>query len=207
MTFLDFKNRLLKNWWIILLTIVASNIFLLPKTNDPVYLASTTVGININNPQFQSVATSQNSNLAANYDALLKEFSLYLTSRYQSPDIQTELAKRLEKQVNIDLKKPFYSVNTQSAGFVNVSLSVPNEGEAVKFNNAVIAVYDEVILQEWNKNRPSLFTIENSDKSRKFTSTYNKNQPLLQMSALPSLVGVLCGIAIALIFPTFSKKM
>jgi hypothetical protein len=206
MTFSDLRTKILKNSWIILISIILFNLVLLPKTNDSTFLASTTVGVSLNNPQYQAVAIGQNSELASNYDAMLKEFSLYLSSRYQAPDIQTEIAKNLNKQVKIDTKKPFYEVKTQNAGYTNVSYESGNKAEADEFNTAVTKVFDETILTEWNKGRSSLFTIENSDKSRKFTSSVNENKPSVQTSALPSVVGVLVGAFLALILPIFSLR-
>jgi capsular polysaccharide biosynthesis protein len=206
MTFLELRTKLLKNSWIILISIILFNLVLLPKTNDSTFLASTTVGVSLNNPQYQAVATGQNSELASNYDGMLKEFSLYLSSRYQAPDIQSEIAKNLNKQIKIDTKKPFYEVKTQNAGYTNISYESGNRGEATDFNNSVVRVFNDIIIQEWNKDRPALFTVENTDKSRKFTSSINENKPSVQTSALPSVVGIFIGSFLALVLPIISLR-
>jgi hypothetical protein len=201
MTFSDIRTKILTYWWVLLIAILASNGLLLQKASTPSYLASSTVGLSTNSQLFQNSAALPSSTIATNYDAMLKEFSLYLVSRFQSPDIQSLLAKKLNISPTIDMKKPFYEVKGQNAGFVTISSSQSSEKGGIDFNNAVSDIFNETIIGEWNKGRPALFTIENTDKSRSFTSTVYKNESSIQTSILPSIVGLLVGVFIILLLP------
>ncbi len=201
MTFFDIRTKILTYWWVLLAIILASNGLLLQKASNPTYLASTTVGLSANSQLFQNTASLPSSNVVTNYDAMLKEFTLYLTSRYQAPDVQSLIAKKLNISPTIDVKKPFYEVKPQNAGFVTVSSSQSSEKSGIDFNNAVNDVFNDTIVAEWNKGRAAVFAVENTDKSRSFTSTVYKNESSIQTSILPSIVGLLIGVFIILLLP------
>jgi hypothetical protein len=207
MTFADIRTKLIKNSWMIVVVLIISNLSLLSKTSNSSYLASSTVGLNINNTQYTSLMTSSTNFAQNTYDNTQDDFSLYLSSRFAAPDIQNEIAQNAKIGAKVDTKKPFYEVKSQYAGFVNVTYTAGDIDEANRFNQAVNSVFEARIIGEWNKNRPQIFQVEVSDKNKGASSnSVVEVKPPLQNTLLPSIVGIVIGILVALALPVFSFK-
>ena len=208
MTFETIQAKLIKNSWIIILSIIITNIILFANIYNSIYLSNITLGLNINNAQYQSSLTNSNNFAANTYDKTLENLSIYLSNRLSSPDIQYEISEGAKLKQKIDTKKPFYEVKNQNAGFVNVSFNAQSRVEGENFINSVNAVFQNKIVTEWNKDRPQIFTIDQSNKSKTdFNSSVIQVKPPIQSALLPTIVGIFIGSFIALLLPITKPKI
>jgi capsular polysaccharide biosynthesis protein len=209
MTFEYIRTKLLKNSWLVVIAIIVANLSLLTNSYSPSYLASITVGLSINNTQYQSLLSSSNNFATNTYGKTLDDLSLYLSSRLAAPDIQNEISENAKLSEKIDTKKPFYEVKNQNAGFVNVSYSAKTKSEGERFVASVNNVFLSKIVTEWNKDRPQLFVIDQVNKNKiDFNNSVIEVKPPIQNTLLPTIAGFLVGILLAILFPTrnFDKK-
>ena len=207
MTFSQVQTKLFRNNWLIVLLLVISNLSLYNRSNSPTYVSSTTVGLSINNTQYQGLLASSTSFAQNTYDQTLSELSLYLSSRFTSVDIQSEVSQAGDLGAKIDTKKPFYEVKSQGAGFVNITYISGSRDEGLRLVQAVNTVYATKIIPEWNRSRPQFFQIVQTDQDKTTPiNSVTEVKPPLQNSFLPSIIGLLFGIFLALALPTFSYR-
>lgn len=207
MTFELIRAKLIKNSWVIILSLIILNASFFTNTYNSSYISSITVGLSINNAQYQSLLTSSNNFAANTYDKTLDNLSLYLTNRFASPDIQYEISENAKLREKIDTKKPFYEIKNQSGGFVNISYSAESKAQGEGFINSVNAVFVNKIVAEWNKDRPQIFMIDQSNKNQtNFNSSVIQVNPPIQNAFLPTIAGVLIGSLIAILLPAFKAK-
>ncbi|MBC7471777.1 MAG: hypothetical protein H7196_00725 [candidate division SR1 bacterium] len=207
MTFETIRAKLIKNSWVIIASIIILNLSLLTNTYNSTYLSSITVGLSINNAQYQSLISSSNNFAANTYDKTLENLSMYLSNRFASPDIQYEISENAKLRQKIDTKKPFYEIKNQSAGFVNISYNAESKQQGENFINSVNTVFLNKIITEWNKDRPQIFIIDQSNKGKNdFSSSVIQVKPPIQNALLPTIAGIFIGSLLALLLPSFNKK-
>lgn len=207
MTFELFREKLIKNSWVIILSIIILNLSLFTNTYNSSYLSNTTVGLSINNAQYQSLLTNSNNFAANTYDKTLDNLSLYLTNRFASPDIQYEISETAKLGEKIDTKKPFYEIKNQSGGFVNIIYNAESKAQGENFINSVNKVFVNKIVAEWNKDRPQIFTIDQSNKNKiDLNTSVIEVKPPIQNALLPTIAGILIGSLFAILLPAFKAK-
>jgi capsular polysaccharide biosynthesis protein len=207
MTFELLRTKLIKNSWVILIAVVITNLSLLANTYNPTYLSSVTVGLSINNPQYQNSLASSNNFAANTYDQTLAELGLYLSNRFAAPDIQYEISENAKLGEKIDNKKPFYEIKNQNGGFVNITYTAVSKSTGENFINSVNNTFLTKIVTEWNKDRPQVFAVDQTSKNKiDFNNSIVEVKPPLQNKLLPTIAGILLGVLLALILPSIKNK-
>jgi hypothetical protein len=200
MTFSDIAMRIVKRWGIILIIVGVANALFFPKTSNPRFLSSVSMGMNFNSSQYQSLLQAGNNFAQSSYEVALEQFSLYLTNRLSSPEIQSEITKSGKIGATVDAKKPFYEVKSQAGGFVNVYYFAQSQDEGDMFIKSALDVYENKILREWNAARPPMFAVQPMPRD-----TYNMQVTQLSSTIpnllLPTISGLLVGVFIALLLP------
>ncbi len=162
MFFQTLLERIVKRWLVIIIALIIAflSIFGYQKTQVNVvdtnmYTASITVGITLNN------ITEQDVFLANNYDNILTVFSKYLANRFASVDVQSKIANKMDlTMTSFDPKIPFYQINSQDGGFVNLTYSNSDKEKSQKFLKTIKEVYQEIVNTERNLNESRPFKVE-----------------------------------------------
>jgi hypothetical protein len=202
MTFELIRNKLIKNVWLVVATVVIANVSLFANTSSSSYLSSITVGLNINNTQYQNLLVASNNFASNTYDKILEDLSLYLSNRFAAPDIQSEISENAKLGERIDTKKPFYDIKNQSAGFVNISYTAASKAGGENFISSVNNVFLSKIVTEWNRDRPQVFSIDQINKNKvDFNNSIIEVKSPIQNRLLPTIGGLLIGILGALVLP------
>lgn len=200
MTFGELRKKLINRWLVVAILIIVTNLVLLPRINQESYVASIGFGLN---PSTQKTDDSLSAgNNGEGYGLVLEQLSLYISNRFSSIEIQSKIASELGFESNYKVESPFYDVNPQQAGFVSLTYSNPNKENAEKFFPATKTVYQQII-NEWNSSRPEVYKIR---AMKDFNQSVSVNSPTKQFQILPTLVGLLVGLAIILTIPLKSNK-
>jgi hypothetical protein len=195
MTFLQFREKLVKGWVIFIIAIAAFNILSKPYLSNKTYTASIGFGINSNNTQFNQSNT--NGQQLTTYGNLLEQFSLYLSSRFSSLEIQSLIAKDIQDGGNLDSENPFYNVTNQSGGFVSLDYKSGDKAKAELFNKQATDAYQKIV-QEWNTTSPEIYKIVPMSS---FNNAIIENQLPKQFKFLPGIAGFLLGFIMILLIP------
>jgi hypothetical protein len=198
MTISDLTRRVIAYWWIIVATCVAFTLLLFPWSSDVQYVASITVGINFNDPSLSDFDQSQVS-----YVESFEQISLYIEQRFSSIEIQSIINQEGELgRGSLSNGNPFYEVENQGAGFVNLALASNNRGEAERFLVGAKAGYNQVI-NEWNSSRQDEFRIQ---PMTSFSESVVEVIRPIQFQLLPVFSGLLIGVVLIMILPLPQKK-
>ncbi len=194
MTFGNLQKRLLKRWWLVLVSSAIVTLLFIPWIGSKAYYASSVVGLSFNNQKF----TLAQNNIAQGYVSSEAAFSEYLEGRFSAIDIQQQLATKANLKIkNLQDKKPYYVVSRIGNGFISIGYQADNQDDAKKFNESTIEAYN-LIVKEWNDARLDEFKVEPKQNFNQSISPVTKS---VQIQILPSLVGLLFGTAISLLIP------
>ncbi|NJS41021.1 hypothetical protein HC766_01355 [Candidatus Gracilibacteria bacterium] len=200
MTFAEFKNRIIKRWYFLIILIVVINFLFIPFVSRQDYTGSVSFGMNLNSAQLDDAILSGQDSLV--YSALTEEFSLYLLSRFSSVEIQSLVGSPLGQTGNFDSQNPFYDVTSQYAGFVSLSYIDKDKNVVENFITAAVNAYN-AIVKEWNQARLPVFQVQAMDE---FNQSITQNVQSAQVKALPTVIAILIGLFLILIIPTKTVK-
>jgi hypothetical protein len=191
-------KKIIKGWWIIVLTLVIAGIYTgLQSNKGNTYLTSVSFG-------FSPVMTQTNNTITNdNYPTLMIGISQYLEARLSSTNMQEILARRSGVALSTDTEqKSVYKVKSQQMGFVTINYTANNKVEAENFIKGVEEV-SQILLSEWNNERPSQYSVKSvsSFKSSTVPSTSSK-----QLIFLPFVVAIVLGLGISIILPEKNIK-
>ncbi len=195
------KNILYKSWITVILVIIFILVFSTRLSQDT-YIASIGLGAKFNNEAF----VTDNSESSQQYTLALDELSTYLTKRFSSVEVQSQISKKADLKVkNFDNKFPFYKIEKQGGGFVSISYKNPSEEVANEFLKAVKEVYIRLLQTEMNQTTLENFKIA---PQRDFTESVHKISASIQIQILPIITGLSLGILISIVLPfgIFSRK-
>jgi hypothetical protein len=195
MTYEEIRLKLLARWWLILAFTIGFTFVFFPWSSSTAYKASIGLGISFNNPAF-----IETDNQASNgYVSSLKEFSLYLANRFRSVEVQSSVAKKAGLGVaNFTSVKAFYDVTDQGGGFITISYDAPSQEVAQTFINVIQDQYNQIITIERSNNQLPAFQIT---PNTQFITDISEVRRPTQFRLLPSVAGVMLGLAIAIIAP------
>lgn len=203
MTFEEVLKRVIFRWWLILIVTAIFTLSFFSWTRGNSYQASIGLGISFNNPAFVSTISGKTvgdvSNIGSEYSYSLSEFSKYLSARLSSVEVQMLVSQKAELGIAaFDPKSPFYTVTPQSGGFVSVSYENGSKEVTQRFIKAIKQVYTDIIKIERNNGELKPFQIE--PKTEFVESTAEISKPV-QFQILPTMAGLLVGIAVSAILP------
>ena len=193
----DFLDKIKKRWWIMLILTLVFTLVFFSNLSQKTYFASVGLGTNFNNPEFVSGKADGPIN-GSEYTLGLKEFSTYLFNRLGSMEIQTKMLQKLNLDLAINEKKPFYNIVMQSGGYVSVSFEADTEEQAKNFLVAIKDLYAEIINTELNKGTPNKYQVS---VKKDFVEAINQANKPQQLKLLPAIAGFLLGLFIILAFP------
>ena len=192
MTLALVRTRLRYYWWILPLFLLLSVVAFMPRVQGNTYAASISLGIQYNNPALPDAGEE-----LTGYTESLDDFSLYLTSRFTTVEIQDIIARTLETTVLYSEEEAFYTVTNQGGGFVNLFYVAGSSAEAEKFIDGAKSAY-ETLVEEWNQTRLTRFQIT---PQTEFTEVVVAQEASLQMRAVPVFASVLLGVLLLLVLP------
>ena len=192
MTLSNVRTRLRYYWWLLPLFLLISVVAFLPRVQGNTYAASISLGIQYNNPALPDAGEE-----LTGYTESLDDFSLYLTSRFTTVEVQDIIARTLETAVLYSEEEAFYTVTNQGGGFVNLFYVAGSETEAEKFLDGAKSAY-QTLVEEWNQTRLTRFQIT---PQTEFTEVVAAQEASLQMRAVPVFAGVLLGVLVLLVLP------
>ncbi len=200
MTYEEIRLKLLSRWWLIIAFTIGFTLFFFPWSSASTYKASIGLGISFNDSSF--VSNDMQSSQA--YVDSLREFSLYLSNRFKSVEVQSNIAKKAGLGIgNFDSINAFYNVTDQSGGFITISYDAGSEEAGQTFLRAVQDQYAELIQLERSNGQLQAFQIE---PSTEFITDISQVRRSTQFRLLPSVAGLMIGTAIAIIVPYRTKK-
>lgn len=175
-------------------------------TRSTNYQASIGLGISFNSQDFTNTTSGKvlssndiNPQSGSEYIYSLSEFSKYLSARFASVEIQSLVAQKAGLSIqSYDPKKPFYTVTPQSGGYISVNYEVPSKEESEKFIKAVKETYNDLIKIERQNKELSAFKVEPKTEFIESVSTISRP---VQFQILPTIAGLLVGIAISALLP------
>lgn len=198
MTISDLTRRVLAYWWIIIATGVAFTLLLFPWSSDTQYVGAITVGINFNDPSLSDFEQSQIS-----YVDSFEQLSIYVEQRFSAIEIQSTINEEADLNIgSLSNGNPFYELENQGAGFVNITYTANNREEAEKFLIGAKAGYNQII-SEWNDARQNEFTVR---PMTTFSESVVEVQKPIQFQLLPVISGVLIGVVLIMILPKPKQK-
>lgn len=203
MTIQQFLHKIATGWWIILLSTIAGFGFSMFYNNQPSYLASITIGVNLNN---QTTAQLPEKELLKDqsYTVLSQQLSQFLKNRFSSPAIEYSIGNKMNKKVDsFSTKKSFYNITDQSLGYITLDLQTKSEDEGKKFVQAVKDEYTQTVVSEWNNQRPLDYQIK---PMTEFVSAIIQVKDSPQTQILPAVAGLLIGVTICTLLPLATKS-
>lgn len=207
MTIRDALKKIIRGWWIIAAFVAIFTFYTLSIAAKPSFIANISLGMNFNDPQFnptQSEPQNQVWTRDQSYSELIPRFSKYLEGKFKSVAVQEKIASKIGRRLysGID-KKPFYTVNLQDLGFIDLNYETADKAEAEKFLQAAKEVYKEEIIPEWNNQRLTEYEVKANDRFIESVASIN---PPREEILLPVMAGLLIGLFISLIVPNFKKQ-
>jgi hypothetical protein len=97
-----------------------------------------------------------------------------------------------------DSKKPFYTVTPQTGGYISINYEVSSKEESEKFIKAIKETYSYLIKTERQSKELAPFKVE--PKTEFIESVTTVSRPV-QFQILPTITGLLVGIAISALLP------
>jgi hypothetical protein len=199
MTYEDIRLKLLSRWWLIIAFAVGFTLFFYPWSNASYYKASIGIGIAFNGAGFES--TDQSASQA--YVDSLQQFSLYLSNRFKSVEVQSSVAKKAGLGVgNFNPISSFYTVTEQSGGFISINYDAGTEEAAGSFITAIQTQYKELVETERSRSQIQAFRVS---PNTEFITDISQVRRSTQFQLLPSIAGLMIGVAIAIVVPYKSK--
>jgi len=196
MTFANIQHRILKGWWIIVITTAAFTLGFSPWVQSNSYQASIGLGVSFNSPNYVNDLENRSTTLA--YVQAAKEFSEYLQTRFSSVEVQDLVSKESGIKVNnYNVKNPFYTVGVGAGGFISVGYTDDNLVTAQNFIKAIKKAYYSVV-DEWNQSRLDNFKIT---PMQNFIETVATTQKPTQIQILPAIIGFLVAVLLTIAIP------
>jgi hypothetical protein len=195
MTFFDVRAKIIARWWLILAFIIGFSLAFFPWSTQRSFMGSIGLGISLNSPEYAQSATNNSSS----YAEALTEFSLYMTNRFTSVEVQSKIAQEANLPItDYSPTSSFYEVTNQSGGYVSITHTFGTREEAERFIRATKEIYREVVQIERNSRELAIFKI---DPKTDFVESVVEIRRSPQYQALPSLAGLLLGLTVAIIIP------
>jgi hypothetical protein len=195
MTFFDIRAKLIARWWLILAFVIGFTLAFYPWSAQRSHVASIGLGISLNSPEYAEVV----QNNASSYAESLTEFTLYISARFESIEVQSKIAEEAGIGVaDFNALNPFYTVVEQGGGYVSISYISNSRQQAENFLRASKLIYQEIIQVERNSRELAIFKV---DPKTEFIENVAEVSRSPQYQALPSLAGLLLGVTVALIIP------
>jgi len=196
MTFANIQHRILKGWWIIVITTAAFTLGFSPWVQSNSYQASIGLGVSFNSPNYVNDLENRSTTLA--YVQAAKEFSEYLQTRFSSVEVQDLVSKESGIKVNnYNVKNPFYTVGVGAGGFISVGYTDDNLVTGQNFIKAIKKAYYSVV-DEWNQSRLDNFKIT---PMQNFIETVATTQKPTQIQILPAIIGFLVAVLLTIAIP------
>jgi len=196
MTFANIQHRILKGWWIIVITTAAFTLGFSPWVQSNSYQASIGLGVSFNSPNYVNDLENRSTTLA--YVQAAKEFSEYLQTRFSSVEVQDLVSKESGIKVNnYNVKNPFYTVGAGAGGFISVGYTDDDLVTAQNFIKAIKKAYYSVV-DEWNQSRLDNFKIT---PMQNFIETVATTQKPTQIQILPAIIGFLVAVLLTIAIP------
>jgi hypothetical protein len=175
-------------------------------TKSTNYQASIGLGISFNSQDFLNTtsgkvlaSTDAPPQSASEYIYSLSEFSKYLSARFSSVEVQGLVAQKAGLGIqSYDSKKPFYTVTPQTGGYISINYEVSSKEESEKFIKAIKETYSYLIKTERQSKELAPFKVE--PKTEFIESVTTVSRPV-QFQILPTIAGLLVGIAISALLP------
>jgi hypothetical protein len=199
-------KRILFRWWLILIIMVVFTLSFFSWTKSTNYQASIGLGISFNSQDFLNTtsgkvlaSTDAPPQSASEYIYSLSEFSKYLSARFSSVEVQGLVAQKAGLGIqSYDSKKPFYTVTPQTGGYISINYEVSSKEESEKFIKAIKETYSYLIKTERQSKELAPFKVE--PKTEFIESVTTVSRPV-QFQILPTITGLLVGIAISALLP------
>jgi len=211
MTFSNLFSVIIKRIWLPILFAVLAAAILLTQFNRPQFGSTVTVGMPTNGQGFSlqlnyevpAINENQSKDVSVQSMQTALDTSVYLSKRYQAIDVQAAIAKKMGISTNnLSSESPFYTVNNQGFGYVNVSFQSANKSEVDAFQKAVQETH-AMIVDEWNTGRNGPFLVE---KTPQFPSTQYQIDANIQSLFIPVLAVFLLGCVLIILWPVTAKK-
>jgi len=198
MSIKDLTRRVIAYWWIVIATSVAFTLFFFPWSNETQFVGTITLGINFNNPELSSLDSSSQA-----YVESFESLSLYMEQRFSAIDIQSIIVREGNLGISsLSNGNPFYDIENQTSGFVNLAYSSTNADQSTRFIQGAKVAYVRVI-EEWNEQRQSEFR---ATPMTSFVEGVIELQRPIQFQLLPVISGLLVGVLLIMVLPDPKKK-
>ena len=180
-------------WYILLILPIVMTYFGFSSfVNKTSYTASISLGISYNNIEYTKINTE-------NWDRQTNSASEYLANRFKSLEIQKSLVDQMGYKDNvINLKKPFYEISNQTAGFVSVSGNFETKTDATQFLESTKKTYQTILEIEKGNNELINYKIQPMNK---FLEAIVEVKTPVQFRILPTVFGLLLAMLIVCILP------
>lgn len=196
MTFADVRHKILNRWLLILVFVIAFTVSFFPWSSANSYLGAIGFGVSLNSDQYLQSADGNESQA---YVESLEAFSLYLTARFTSIEVQGRISTEAGLGIsNFNPITPFYDVKPQNGGYVSLSFESSSEQAVKNFIGASKKIYLEIVATERISGELDKFKI--SPKAE-FIESINLVSKPVQFRIFPSIVGMLVGLCLAIIIP------
>ena len=193
-----------KIWVPILFSILAAS-FIFTQLNTPEFVSNLTINLptqanafslnlNYSNPDSTSL---RNNNVNINSMQTMLDTSGYLTNRYQSIDVQAQIAKKMNISAdNLSRETPLYLVINQGLGYVNLTYKSNNKSQSEAFYEAVLSTHKSLI-QEWNTGKTDQFVVKETSNFPSHSYTISPNR---QSQIIPVIASFLFGLLLVIIW-------
>ena len=204
MTIQNLTTKLKKRAWIVILgTIVIGGLGFFQSSKNVSYITSDNLAITLKN--YQSVYTDSQIKQEGSDQAYVGAVNfggLFLTNQLKSMPIQVKIAEEAKIKITSAIeKKPIYSVEDITGGYVMVINKFDAKEKALDFQRGLKLVAQKEIESNYNLNRNVKFIGE----VKVLDSSISEIKAPLETQVLPSIAGFILLVAICSFAP--SKKV
>jgi len=206
MSFAEIAYKIWNRWWITLIPAIILFTVFFPLVYQTKYTAVIQFVVDaksVSLPSKQSDIAMSEIELRSDYNSIVASLSRFFYKQYRSINIQTLIAEKIGfPQDKINSKTPFYTVEDQTLGYVELTFESTNKDSVEKFLQVSEDVFFEII-NDWNNFKQEDFKIKsNQDIESKILTKSTPVQSLL----LPAILGFLGGLFVVIIWPLRDKN-
>jgi len=212
MTISTLLQIIIKKIWVPVLFSILAALFIFTQFNSPEFVSNLTVNLPTQANTFslslnynkQDVANLKTNDVSIQSMQTMLDTSGYLVNRYQSIDVQAQIAKKMNISAdNLSRETPFYQVINQGLGYVNLTYKSNNKNQSDTFYEAVLSVHKSLI-QEWNTGKTDQFIVKETSNFPSHSYTISPNR---QSQIIPIIASFLFGILLVIIWHVLNTSL
>lgn len=210
MTFKQFKDRLSKRFWWILVLLVIFNAagFSWIQAQKYTSLYSFRLSLDQSFYEIQTLSQYTPNNLVLSENSLASSYTLnsgFMTKYFQEFLVSGQSINKLKNlgvlpQMTVS-EKPTFVISLLGNSILEIKNEFNSQDDAQQFNQALSTVISDEV-KAWNIDKPKMLQIS-SDSGQSTVSSISKP---LQTKILPSLAAIIFGLALILLVPTINLK-